>query len=125
MRYKYFIGYLVVGIINTLVGYSIIFLLLYIGLIPEISNLTGYVIGILVSFFLNKNFNFKSRGKIRKELPKFVTSMGIAYILNLAAMSYSYRVLGIDKYLAQVFGGSFYVITGYTLSRFWVFDIEK
>ncbi|ASM35566.1 GtrA-like protein [Campylobacter sputorum subsp. bubulus] len=44
------IKYLLVGVLNTIVGFGIIFGLMFLGVSPEISNLSGYLVGIV--FFL-------------------------------------------------------------------------
>ena len=88
---------------------------------PEVCNLLGYAIGVIISFYLNKKYNFKTKQKSKQEFIKFLYSMLFAYILNLIAMSFSYRILKIDKYMSQIIGAFFYTISGYYLSKKWVF----
>ena len=88
---------------------------------PEGSNFMGYFLGISVSYVLNKQFNFKSKIPHRDELPKFLASMGIAYLLNLATLVILYRWLGVNPYISQLAAGVVYVLIGFGLSRVWVF----
>lgn len=120
-----FLKYGAIGVINTIFSYSLIFLLFYIGIVPEISNLVGYFFGILVSYILNRRYNFKSSNRGIEEFPKFFISMGIAYLINLATLSLCYRLLEINVYISQIFAGSLYVFTGYLLSKNWVFRRSK
>ena len=93
----------------------------YIGLIAELSNFIGYLVGFFISYFLNKKFNFKSTNSHKKDLPKFIISMGIAYIMNLIVLFITYRIFVINVYLSQILAGVVYVFVGYLMSKFWVF----
>ena len=113
--------YLCVGIVNSILGYAIIFILIYVGVIAEISNFLGYFIAIFVSFYLNKYFTFNNGVKNKLQILKFMFSMVISYILNLIVMSFSYRIIEINAYISQILGGFVYTFTGYLLSKNWVF----
>ena len=39
------------GVLNTLVGFAIIFLLMGLGLFPTLSNVGGYLVGLIFGFF--------------------------------------------------------------------------
>lgn len=117
------IKYILIGVINTLFGYGVIFLLIYINIEAEIANFIGYLLGFFLSYYLNKKYNFKSSKSHREDLPKFIISMAISYILNLTVMVISYRVLDIDVYISQIIAGVVYTISGYILSKLWVFKI--
>ena len=65
------IMYLIVGVINTCVGYGIIFFALYCSLMPELANALGYGIGFIVSYCLNKTFTFASSSSHKRDLPRF------------------------------------------------------
>lgn len=116
-----FVRYLFVGLFNTLFGFGIIFILMYYGVLAEIANLIGYFFGILLSYLLNKYFTFRSKNSHKNEFYKFIIAMGIAYLINLCALSISYRILHIDKYLSQIIAGICYTISGYLLNRFFTF----
>lgn len=116
-----FIKYLIVGVFNTLVGFGVIFILMHIGLLPEMANFIGYLCGIIVSFVLNKYFTFKSKNYLKKEFIKFVASMGIAYLINLLVLIVLYRYFGVNEYISQIIAGIFYTISGYILSKFYAF----
>ncbi|TLD95473.1 GtrA family protein [Helicobacter jaachi] len=117
--------YLCVGVINTCVGYGIIFALIWCGLVPEVANVLGYIVGFIVSYFLNKTFTFASSSSHKRDLPRFAISMGVAYIVQLLAMMLSYRIFEWNVYLCQIVGGAFYVAVGFAMSRFWAFKKPK
>lgn len=116
-----FIKYALIGVVNTSVGFGVIFLLMYLSVVAEISNLIGYIVGFFVSYTLNRSYNFKSRNRHREDFPKFLVSMAIAYILNLLTLVILYRVLEFNPYFAQILAGVIYTLSGYTLSKYWVF----
>jgi putative flippase GtrA len=117
-----FIKYGVIGVVNTLFSYTIIFLLVYINFSAELSNFIGYFLGIFLSYYLNKKYNFKSKNSYKKEMPKFLTSMFIAYLLNLIALVLCYRYIGINVYISQLIAGVVYTLAGYVISKVWVFN---
>ena len=110
--------YLLVGVVNTGVGFGAIFLLIFWGLLPELANLLGYVIGILCSYTLNRTFTFQSKKK--GDFLPFILSMGIAYVLNLLAFVLFFRGIGINVYLSQILAGAVYTLGGFLLSKFFV-----
>lgn len=110
--------YLLVGVLNTLIGFGTIFLLIFVGVLPELANFLGYVIGIICSYFLNKTFTFKSQ-KSGDFLP-FVLSMIIAYVLNFIAFVILFRLLGVNVYVSQIIAGGIYTLSGFLLSKFFV-----
>ncbi|MCK4441735.1 MAG: GtrA family protein [Sulfurovaceae bacterium] len=75
-----FIRYNLVGIINTIAGFSIIFVLMFIGLSATLSNAIGYAIGSILSFYLNSRYTFKSTDNSKLQIAKFFAILGVSYI---------------------------------------------
>ena len=117
--------YVLVGICNTLVGYSVIFILIYLGFVPEIANMLGYIVGFINSYVLNKNFTFKSKNSHKHDLLRFGIAMGVAYMAQFIAMSVMYRYYGINVYFAQILGSGVYVFFGFIISLFFVFNPDR
>jgi putative flippase GtrA len=113
--------YGLIGVVNTIVGYGITFYLFYLGVLAELANLFGYIVGFFLSYFLNKKYNFKSINSHKKDLPKFLLSMGVAYVLNLIILMVCYRFFEMNVYLSQIIAGIVYTGCGYILSKRWVF----
>jgi putative flippase GtrA len=113
--------YILVGGFNTLIGYTIIASLFYVGFFPELSNFIGYFIVIFISYFLNKKYTFRSEDSHKKNLPRFISSMLIAYLFNLLTFEIFYRVLSVNIYLSQIYAVVVYTLIGYFLSKKWVF----
>lgn len=98
---------------------------MFIGISPESSNLFGYTLVIFISYFLNKKYTFGSQNNHSKELPRFLVSMSIAYMLNLATLMVCYRFFEINAYVSQILAGGVYTMSGYVLSKIWVFKKES
>lgn len=113
--------YLLIGVANTFLGYAIIVSLIYIGVLPEVSNFLGYACGLVLSYILNKKYCFESNDRHSVAVPKYMISMGICYLLNMLVLLVVYRFYGIDVYVSQFFASCVYVIFGYFLNRNWVF----
>lgn len=72
--------FLGVGVINTLVGSLIMFLLYNLVHVNYwISSALNYVVGSICSFFLNKRFTFKSKLYSMKEVIRFVLNILVCY----------------------------------------------
>ena len=112
--------YSIVGIINTAVGYALIFSLMYFGMGAYQSNGITYFIGFIVSFFLNKKFVFRSKGSYRRESLKFFLFMALAFLFNLAILHLLLK-REMNAYVSQCFAGGTYSIAMYLASRKLVF----
>jgi len=118
---RVFLKYLLVGIINTIVGYGIIFFLMFVGVSPEISNIVGYAVGISVSYVLNKIYTFQSKAHPKKEFPKFVLSLLASYTLNFLTLVLCIHILKINPYISQIISGAVYTLSGFVFLKYFAF----
>jgi putative flippase GtrA len=108
-----------VGIVNTLVGFSIIFFLMFTGLSATLSNVIGYAIGSLLSYTLNKKYTFKSNSNSTTLALKFFAVLGVSYLLNFFTLQW---LLGfLNPYLAQLFSAMVYTLSSFILAKLIVF----
>lgn len=78
-----FVRFLMVGLINTMVGLSVMYLLLHgFGLSYWISTFLGNSVGACISFFLNRRFTFKSDVSVLTGLFRFITVILISYFIS-------------------------------------------
>ena len=76
------IKFLMVGVINTLVGTSVMFVLYnVIGTGYWLASAANYIVGSIVSYFLNKYFTFKSNKQSLKEIIRFILNILLCYLL--------------------------------------------
>jgi putative flippase GtrA len=113
--------YIVAGLLNAVVSLSAIYICLVSGLTPLVSNVTGYAVGILISFTLSKAFVFESRRRTGPELRRFVVAFVVSFAANLAVLELLTRSGQVAPFVAQLAAISTYVLLMFSLSRWVVF----
>ena len=74
------VKFLLVGVINTLVGTGTMFgLYNCLGCSYWVSSAGNYIVGSIVSYFLNKYFTFQDRQKSGKQIAIFVINITVCY----------------------------------------------
>ena len=77
-----FVRFILVGIANTIVGLSVIYVLLHLaGLSYWTATFLGNSVGACVSFLLNRNFTFQSQGSVRKSMIRFILVILSCYLI--------------------------------------------
>ena len=122
------IKFLIVGVINTIVGTGLMFILYDIFSVNYwISSASNYVVGSIVSYFLNKYFTFRNKEKSWKQIGLFVLNITVCYLLayglakpivSFALGGFSEKVQGNVSMLA---GMGLFVILNYLGQRMLVF----
>jgi len=121
-----FLRYIAVGILNTLLGYFIIFGCMYIlGMNPIASNVSGYGVGLIVSYVLNRNYTFNSKQARKPEALRFLLVFAIAYALNFIALLLLIYQLGMHEGLSQVVAGVIYVGAAFLMNKYYVFKARS
>lgn len=125
-----FFRFLLVGVLNTLVGLSATYLLLNgLKLSYYPSTFLGNAIGAVVSFFLNKTFTFQSKGATLQSAVKFVVVIlvcyGLSYYVGLHLTRWMLSHLTTNnKWVengAVLIGAGLYTITNYFGQKFFTF----
>ena len=74
--------FILVGIANTIFGTAIMYIAYnLLGCSYWVSSAMNYIFGSILSFFLNKYFTFKSKGKKTNEVIRFVINIAICYFI--------------------------------------------
>ena len=74
--------FVLVGIINTLVGTTVMFVAYnLLNFSYWVSSASNYVVGSIVSYFLNKYFTFQNNEKSLGQLLKFILNITVCYLL--------------------------------------------
>lgn len=114
--------YLLAGVANTLITLSVIYLLKWSGTCGDVvANLSGYCIGLTVSFIINSRWTFRHSGPVGPAALRFLVVVGVAYLGNLATVLAAIQWIGLNSYLAQALGVPPYVVLGYLGSRHFAF----
>ena len=125
---KTFWKFICVGIINTIVGTTVMFVFYNcLELNYWISSVSNYIVGSIVSFFLNKYFTFKNKEKSLKQVLKFIVNIAICYFIAYGlARPIAFQLLGdmpveVKDNIAMLIGMVIFVGTNYLMQRFWTF----
>lgn len=131
-----FFRFLIVGCINTLVGYGVMFGLYNLAGLHRwgdlgfwLSSAANYVIGSIVSYFLNKHFTFRNTEKDSKVVGRFILNITVCYLLAyglakpvvtwlLSNTGWSQQIQG---NLAMLGGSALFVMLNYLGQRFFAF----
>ena len=126
--------FLLVGVVNTLVGYGVMFGLynlagLHLWGDPGywISSAANYVVGSIVSFFLNKHFTFQNKERSWLQVIRFAATVAVCWVIAyavakpLVAMALAGQGQKIQENLAMVAGMCLYIGLNYLGQRFFAF----
>ncbi len=127
-----FLRFLLVDAINTLVGMSVMFTLYNLaGCGYWFSSAMNYVVGSIVSYFLNKFFTFRRRGGDVGEALRFAVNIALCYTAAYgAARPLARRVLAgaaeaVRDNAAMLVGMCIFVVLNYLGQRFFVFRTKR
>ncbi|MFC1504637.1 GtrA family protein [Spirochaetota bacterium] len=83
--------FIIVGVLSTIVNFSINLLFLKISGLPEISSAIGYVSGVFIGYPLNRIWSFESSGNKMPETLKYFLIYLITFFVNsiLAKISFT------------------------------------
>ena len=75
------VKFLIVGVVNTAIGAGVMFVLYNLAHCSYwVSSAYNYIVGGVVSFFLNKYFTFKNTQKSLKQIGLFAFNLAVCYI---------------------------------------------
>ncbi len=125
---KTFLKFILVGAVNTLVGTAVMFLC-YNALHCSywFSSAMNYVIGSIVSYFLNKYFTFQFKERSWKIVAKFIVNIAICYLIAygvakpLVAHLLAGQTVTIQENGAMLVGMGLFVLLNYIGQRFFAF----
>jgi putative flippase GtrA len=126
-----FFRFLLVGVVNTFIGLTVIFLLLNVaGSGYWLSTFVGHSMGAVSSFLLNRAVTFNSTVSIKKGTPRFLIVVLSCYVLAFQASDllsgWTFAAVGDMDMLtrhemAVLVGTVFYTIMNYLGQKIFVF----
>lgn len=121
-----FFRFLLVGVINTIIGLSAIFIFLNVLSVSYwFATFLGNGIGAVVSYFLNRTFTFKSDVKLAKSWYRFFLVILICYLFSYQLGLIFAQKLGFKEEVAVLIGSGLYTITNYIGQKRFVFSAKK
>lgn len=112
-----FIG---VGLINTLVGYSIYAILIAANISYFLALFVATITGVTFNYFSIGRLVFKSSGGL-VIYGKFITTYGLIYFVNAIGLELIIKNLGANPYLGQALCVPPSVLLSWLLMNYWVF----
>lgn len=109
------------GVINTIVGFAVIFSAMTFGCSPVVSNVAGYVVGFVLGFIVSKKFVFRSSGGIALESVRYLVAFAISFAFNLVTLQLMLNYFGLNAVASQIVAASIFTVIMYILSRIYVF----
>ena len=127
-----FLKFMLVGVVNTLVGTAIMFFCFNIlAWSYWISSALNYMVGSIVSYLLNKRYTFQHKGHDWSTVWKFIVNVSVCYVLayGLAKPLVTWMLSGfttnIQGNVALLVGMILFVGLNYIGQRFWAFSPKK
>jgi putative flippase GtrA len=118
--------FVTVGVLNTLVGLTCIYGCMYVFDLSYIAaNAFGYAVGLVISFFLNKNWTFSHNGPWLAALSRWLAVAGLAYGFNLISVVVTHQYIGISAAIAQIVGVVVYSTASFLGGRYFAFAPPK
>lgn len=119
--------FLAVGMLNSAIGLTIIWMAMFFGASPLPANAIGYAVGLCVSFVLNKSWTF-ANGNEQVQVPtlvaatRFCVAFAISWPLNALVVWLGMAHTNMSPYILQVFGVVTYSVTFFIICKIWVFE---
>lgn len=122
------IKFLMVGVLNTLVGTAIMFgLYNFAGCNYWISSAANYVVGSILSYFLNKYFTFQNKKRSWRIVVKFILNVLVCYLIAygiakpMVLYLLSRQPQKFQENIAMLVGMVLFTLLNYTGQRFFAF----
>jgi putative flippase GtrA len=113
-----FVRFAIAGVINTVVGYGVFYLLHYtIFLDLVVANVGAYVVGLLLSLLQMRLWVFPSQSDLLKYSARFFSIFVISYCANLVILISLTKLQGIEAWSAQLISMVGYSLVSFFLSR--------
>ena len=124
-----FIKFILVGLVNTFVGMSVMFVCYNVlNCNYWFSSTMNYVTGSVISYYLNKNFTFRNKARNWRIVVKFIINIVICYLLafglaqKLALIILSGYALHFQENIAMFAGSAIFIILNYIGQKLWAFS---
>lgn len=124
--------FILVGIINTIIGAGVMFIMFNVfNFTYWTSSACNYIVGGIVSFFLNKFFTFKNNKKSVAQVIFFILNLAVCYFIAYVLAKYMvYKIFNnfadkIKGNIAMFVGMCLYTVLNYIGQRLFVFTENR
>lgn len=127
-----FLKFAIVGVANTIFGTAVMFVFYNVFHFSYwISSASNYILGSILSYFLNKYFTFKSKDKSFKSILRFVINITLCYFIAYGVAKPLVRIIlvsatvSLQDNASMLVGMCLFVLLNYIGQRFFVFKENK
>lgn len=115
----------IIGSMNTLLYFSLFALFWnYLHFNYLLATSFTYVITALFQFFSNRKLTFKASGKITPQIVKYITLLGINYIVTFILMRFVVAILYLSPYVGLFLTSISSATISFIFLKMWVFSAE-
>lgn len=120
---KQAIKYGIVGVSNTVITAVVIWIMMMLfGCSDVVSNVVGYVAGVLNSFIWNKQWTFRSSVGWVGSAVRFGAVFGVCYLLQLGLLVYVLIPhFSFGSYYNQLIAMAFYTVINFVMNKLYTF----
>ncbi len=127
-----FLKFIIVGVANTVFGTAVMFLaynLLHFNY--WVSSALNYVLGSILSYFLNKYFTFQNKSKSFKTVIKFIINITVCYLVAYGAAKPIVRLIftgfgqTVQDNISMLAGMCLFVLLNYVGQRYFAFKEKE
>ena len=112
----------IVGVLNTLLTLFIIWICLRLFHWSDtVSNVVGYGLGVINSFFWNRKWTFAYKGKLSTSFTKFIVVFIVSYLVQLGVLQLLLRYLHTDNYYCHLLAMVVYTVINFSLNKIFTF----
>lgn len=111
--------FIIAGGVGFIVDFSLLSLMLWIGLDPITGRLVSFSFAVITTFFVNKNYTFKSEGNIFKQFQKYL--LGSLFGLGVNWTAYSLFLAYSSPQISLIIASALAMIVNFAFYKFIVF----
>lgn len=120
----------IVGLSNTIIGYLVYSLCIWLGLHYLIANLIGFIVSVLNAYYWSDRFVFKKNEGETRSTVKTILKTYIAYgstgLLLASILLYFYvDILHFSEYMAQLLVLIVTIPINFIINKFWSFKTKR
>ena len=119
--YNRFFKFCAGGLLYNLIAYSCYCILILLNVNFLIASTFSFILGVKISYFINKKIVFKSDDITHKQVLYYFLFYSTALIINLFLLDIAVKVLNIHPLLAQIIVSSTNAIISYIVVKY-LFD---
>jgi len=113
----------ITGVGNSVIGFAVLLLALRSGFGDIAANLTGFMVGLTVSFVANRQWTFAVRRRVRpSEIARYLAGFAAAWCLNIAVVTIGIRAGYAGSPLIHLAGIATYSLAFFVISKRFVFS---